>query len=98
MLAHHRHDFLGQFLQVIVRFCAEQIAEYGTDTVEHFAGLLIGQHCVGKCRDFRIADDGIYFRILAVDAFVDGGYISPVLILSNGTVPCGVEYVSKKGF
>ena len=75
MLAHHRHDFLGQFLQVIVRFCAEQIAEYGTDTVEHFAGLLIGQHSVGKCRDFRIADDGIYFRILAADAFADGGYI-----------------------
>lgn len=75
MLAHHRHDFLGQFLQVIVRFCAEQIAEYGTDTVEHFAGLLIDQHSVGKCRDFRIADDGIYFRILAADAFADGGYI-----------------------
>ena len=75
MLAHHRHDFLGQFLQVIVRFGTEQIAEYSADTVEHLTGLLVGQHCVGKCRDFRIADDGLYFRILAADAFADGGYV-----------------------
>ena len=50
-------------------------AEYSADTVEHLTGLLVGQHCVGKCRDFRIADDGLYFRSLAADAFADGGYV-----------------------
>ena len=91
-------DF-GQFLQVIVRFGTEQIAEYSADTVD-ISGLLVGQKwCVGKCRDFRIADDGIYFCILAADAFADGGYIiSGLDFVEQGRCRAAWSMFSKKDF